>query len=232
MTLPAEETNNLIEKINSFRKYPSKLDSFTAASIKRDAEKLKKNNFTASMMLLGMLAALQNQKEEMISYFEKALNSSGKNDSVVLSNYGSALVTLGMFNDAKNILYKLMNLGLDRSFVCEKLNYIGRYNLAREYSDSDASRNISLSDTRGLDALDEQTAAAVSLAVTHLVDNNYLVLGSKIRSIHGCVVHTLITSAGPDDLANMEYSLTEQLVDKNLDLDGLAICYSGNDTWQ
>jgi tetratricopeptide (TPR) repeat protein len=107
---PEPKTQELEDKINSFMIQYRRPNDFEIRSLKRDVDNLKdKINYADYYDLLGRIAGLENNKDEMIYCFENAIKLS-PNDLIIRNNYGISLENKGLVDLAKEQIEKTLNL--------------------------------------------------------------------------------------------------------------------------
>lgn len=101
MVAPAEKASQMIDDINAM--LASGVDDAALQAVRDEAEKLVDVNYTAGKRVLGMLAAMQGDRETVDQEFQAALKASG-GDWLIYSNYASALANLHDFLAAINVI--------------------------------------------------------------------------------------------------------------------------------
>jgi tetratricopeptide (TPR) repeat protein len=104
------KTQELTDKINSFTLELRRPTDFEIRSLKREINKLNgKIDYADYYDLLGRIAGLENNKNEIIIFFEKAIKLS-PNDFMIQMNYGISLKNRGLITLAVEQAKKLVNI--------------------------------------------------------------------------------------------------------------------------
>jgi tetratricopeptide (TPR) repeat protein len=107
--IPARKTNSLIEQLNSMDSNVQ-VHEFAFLKIKRDAEKVRKESIPEGDILLGMIATIEGDINEVHSRFKNAIQFIPSSPDAY-SNYAASLNKLGMFSQAVEPAYKAWEFG-------------------------------------------------------------------------------------------------------------------------
>lgn len=94
MPLTATKTNELTNEINALVKFGIPQDNLHIPRLNREIEKIRDVDANEFLMLKGMLAVFQHDKDLMHETYDKALRCSGR-DLVILENYVRSLMFVG-----------------------------------------------------------------------------------------------------------------------------------------
>lgn len=90
---------DLVEKLNLFRR-TSDFSTFELLRLKKDAEKIKENvDLASGFALLGMISCLEKNERQMRSFFERAVQQSGRAFQHLI-NFALSLQYFGFFEEA------------------------------------------------------------------------------------------------------------------------------------
>lgn len=112
--LPESKANELIEEINSVGSdevLPERL-----AEIEFEAIKLEEADPISSYVLRGVISGIRRKHTEIEKHFTNALNE-GATGSYVLANYAAALVRVGEFEKALNLIDEAANTDSDIELI-------------------------------------------------------------------------------------------------------------------
>lgn len=96
---PVPITNELITKINEIQNRSHQANDLEFQLLKRQAHSLKSQDARWAYSILGMIAALEGNPEEMRENHHKALKLA-PHDSFIKINYNSSLHNMGFFSEA------------------------------------------------------------------------------------------------------------------------------------
>lgn len=226
MPNPAEKTNELIEYLSGLRHDRRKGGTLAIARAEKEIGSVKRVNPSGGLMLEGMLETIRMQKDKAIKAFECALNAGGMKETV-LWNYGSSLLSLGLFEEAEKVFLQLSEYPQMHDMISTELFRMGKYQLAGNFSSvNHQERDIPAASERfGL--TDSVVSRAVQIAGNMLVDRGHLIGGARILVLDDRIVHYVLGSVDPETLAALDYDLAESLLDQHIDIDRLVVSFMG-----
>jgi hypothetical protein len=223
---PAPKTQELAEKIDSFFDIKRKPSEFNIRLLKRDARKLNgKIEYSDYYSLLGLIASLENDKVNIINYYEEAIKSS-PNDYQTYHNYVVSLSQRGFlkeeFQQSKFVIEKFPNRqeALEnhiyvvsrscrfRDYVqlTEKLNTSSLSSLHKDRSfHEEITKAIAIFENSQLS--DNEAQDLCQLAFSVLEIKNLYFSASEINIVDDCVCYTIHIDSPIEDIADINWEL-------------------------
>lgn len=229
MSEPALITKNLIERIECLTANPEGINDIAVGRIRKDIENLQRVAMVDGIMAQGMLDSALLKKVDAVKHFDQAMKISG-HDQVVAKNYVIALIRLGLFRQAYQVLSELPDK--HDPFYKDNALHIGKYSAGLTAAENDPSGYEIATTAQKLGLDDRQTMGILALAASHLVQHGYAVRGTRVLGLEGRIVHFLLSNADAQKMADLEYSLAESIVDNGFDISGFTVCYSGMKSWE
>jgi len=97
--VPKTKYDHTIKELNIMSgSYDAQAHEFRLAQIKREAEAIRQKDPTSSYILLGIIACIKNDIENMHRYHKNAINCSGKSLHSIMQ-YSSSLFNQGLLKD-------------------------------------------------------------------------------------------------------------------------------------
>ena len=223
---PAEKTNGLIEQLSDLRHDRRKGNALALARVEKEIGAVKRVNPSGGLMLEGMLETIRMQKDKAVRAFECALNAGGMN-ATVLWNFGSSLLSFGLFEEAEKRFLQLAEYPDMHAIISPELFRMGKYQIAGGFgSEQNQDNDIPAASVR-LGLTDQEVSRAVQIAGNMLVNRGHLISGARILVLDDRIVHYILVAADPETLATLDYDLAESFLDHGVDINRLVVSFMG-----
>lgn len=231
---PKTKASELIEKVNALLNREER-DEFTLRKIKIEAEKLRPSNAFSAYVLLGMLASLEDDVDEMRANHLAALKLR-PNDPVGNLNYSTSLVHLGFYSEAREYALKayegnrgsatFLSLLIDRCYksgrVQQAKGWIHEWETLNPEQDHDLKNSIlAANELLKEDGIgDEVVEELVELSLDVLRRNNFHPDGVDIEFLADedsrWLNYTFIVRQSPDIIVNLIFESAKELAMSNI----------------
>ncbi|QTA83056.1 tetratricopeptide-like domain-containing protein [Desulfonema limicola] len=135
VAVPKKKTNEILNKL--FEIFSTGLyDDFTLTWCKAEAEKLKRQDVFLEDVynILGMLACIEGDIDNMHSYYRSALGYSG-NSFFSLSNYSASLVKSTLYKEAYEYALKAFEIEKSDEIILDALIYMSYLLQKKEFTE-------------------------------------------------------------------------------------------------
>lgn len=219
MTMQAlPKVQELTDKINQLAHKKRKPTDFEIRLLKKEVDKLKNNiNPEDYYDYLGQVAYLENDRVNLVKYYEKAIKLSPNNYNVY-SNYVSALKNSGLnYYKKSKALYEQCSNTHSLKLFFEACLYNCRFQEAIRISNHNDPKLVSgASIFENAKLSDDEAQQLCELAYSVLETKNLYFSGSEIEVIDDCIHYSIYVDEPIAKIPAIDFELSRTFA-KNLD---------------
>ncbi len=226
---PLLQTQELVDKINSFTLKARKVSDFEIRLLEREVNSLKRSIDHADYYdLLGRISSLENDEKGMARHFENAIKLAPTNHAIH-GNYIKLLRNRGLMSQAMNqaidLFHKFPNNSESLSFLIEMslqsykfretLQLLNNLDNPEDfYAYKFIKQATSIFEAATL--TDDEAQYLHDLAFSIIKNKNLYFSGCESGIIEGCVICTIYVDSPIEDIFDINWDLDRVLVE-NLD---------------
>lgn len=228
---PVPKTEELQGKINSLAAKGRKLSDFEIRLLKKEADKLKNIvDYAHYYDFLGQVACLENDRVNLVRYYENALRNAFNNYHVRY-DYASFLANIGLIFQAETQAKSLVEIFVDDIEAVRLLGSISYRTckfrqtllLSEKLENYETSRNYHLilnaiSIFNNAELNDDEAQQLCKLAYSLLEIKNLYYSGIDLEIIDDCVFYTIYVDSPIEDIAEINWELAGIFADNVEDM--------------